>query len=86
MSEITGRPLMYDATLTWRRFDNFFALYDAAQNDPILIYVIGETHHCYIHGQSDEPGAPESRHTKVGLGERCSAQPLPGSVGGDGGG
>jgi len=48
MSDVTDPPSIFDATLNWRRFENFFALYDELKDDPILIYVIGETHHCYI--------------------------------------
>ena len=35
-------------TLSWNRFDNFFALYDELKTVRTLIYVIGEAHHCYI--------------------------------------
>jgi hypothetical protein len=34
--------------LNWHRYDNFFDLYDCHSADPVLIYVIGESHHCYI--------------------------------------
>lgn len=34
--------------LNWKRYNNFFELYDELYKVPQLIYVIGETHHCYI--------------------------------------
>lgn len=34
--------------LIWRKFDNFFQLYEKLLNEPRLFYVIGESHHCYI--------------------------------------
>lgn len=34
--------------LLWKRFENFLELYAELLDEPQLIYVIGETHHCYI--------------------------------------
>ena len=51
--------------LHWQKFDDFFALYEALKREPKLIYVIGETHHCYIGsvgGRGGENGLAQRYH------------------------
>jgi len=43
--------------MNWKRFENFFALYEELQKVPKLIYVIGELHHVYIGSVGCKGGA-----------------------------
>ena len=56
-----------EITVEWKRFDNFFSLWNSHRDDTQLIYVIGESHHCYI-------GSIGSRDGKKGLGTRYQWQ------------
>lgn len=40
--------LMKNITIKWKRYPNFFDLWRAHKEDTKLIYIIGESHHCYI--------------------------------------
>ncbi len=53
--------------LIWKRFENFLDLWDELKDIPKLIYVIGETHHCYI-------GTVGGRKGKDGLRQRYQKQ------------
>ena len=55
--------------IEWIRYTDFFDLYDALGREPKLVYVIGETHHCYI-------GSVGSRHGTGGLAVRYEKQYL----------
>jgi hypothetical protein len=39
---------METVTINWIKYDNFFQLWDKHKDDPKLIYVIGDAHHCYV--------------------------------------
>jgi hypothetical protein len=41
-------PPIVSTTIKWQKYPTFFELYDAQKTQPVLIYVIGDTHHCYI--------------------------------------
>lgn len=53
--------------LEWRRFADFFQLYDVLSEEPRLFYIIGETHHCYI-------GSVGGREGQGGLAVRYQQQ------------
>lgn len=53
--------------LIWRKFDNFFQLYEKLLNEPRLFYVIGESRHCYI-------GSVGGRRGEGGLAVRYQQQ------------
>jgi hypothetical protein len=39
---------MKEIKLKWKKYENFFALYEEEKDVQMLIYVIGENRHCYI--------------------------------------
>ena len=53
--------------LKWEKFEDFFCLYESLKDKPKLIYVIGETHHCYI-------GSVGGRGGENGLAQRYQQQ------------
>ncbi|MCP1446049.1 hypothetical protein J3D54_005181 [Pseudomonas sp. GGS8] len=58
---------LHEVSVEWRRFDNFFALWKSHRSATQLIYVIGETHRCYI-------GSIGSRKGELDLGARYQWQ------------
>jgi len=56
-----------EITVEWKKYDNFFSLWNSHRDDTQLIYVIGESHHCYI-------GSIGPRDGKKGLGTRYQWQ------------
>ena len=53
--------------ISWTRYPNFFELWHNHRRDTKLLYVIGESHHCYI-------GSIGSRDGVQGLGTRYQWQ------------
>jgi len=58
---------MQEVVLQWTRYPNFFDLYAKHKNDPKLMYIIGENHHCYI-------GSVGSKGGTDGLAQRYQKQ------------
>lgn len=58
---------MIDIKINWVEFDNFFSLWEHHKKSTQLIYVIGESHHCYI-------GCVGINGGKGGLGQRYQRQ------------
>ncbi len=55
--------IMQEVTIQWTRYPDFFDLYAKHKDEPKLIYIIGEHHHCYI-------GSVGSRGGTEGLAQR----------------
>jgi hypothetical protein len=58
---------MQEVILQWTRYSSFFDLYAKHKNEPKLIYIIGESHHCYI-------GSVGSKGGTDGLAQRYQKQ------------
>lgn len=59
--------MMPDVRIRWTRYEHFFELYNRHKNEPKLIYIIGENHHCYI-------GSVGSKGGQDGLAQRYQKQ------------
>jgi len=59
--------------VNWKKFENFFELWRTHRHSTKLIYVIGESHHCYIGAIGPDKG-------KSGLGIRYQKQYIDRSI------
>ncbi len=60
--------------INWRRHSDFFKLWSAHGTEPKLVYVIGETHECYIGsvGSRGGKGGLQTRYEKQYLDRACA--------------
>src|SRR5574341_658238 len=60
--------------INWRRYPDFFKLWSAHGTEPKLVYVIGESHECYIGsvGSRGGQGGLRTRYEKQYLDRACA--------------